>query len=340
MICTYIFKICDKNAEKLSNLKQHHKYVKFTPGKINNDSWKVQFYDDEYDSLDTDKTVFADLKGGVLIAGSQISGELNMVASFHFIKPIEQISPDIVESEDYFSDVNEPYCSKIDGSIFLSEKRFHGYKDLHNSSFVCKSAHIRFLYQDDNNHNSFTHKVGKNFTPYIIITVGYTVVPETDYGGYTSSNEQHKEIATRTLEAYNVSQTRWKPLTYVLKHEMFAPEPDHPFFACNTNSHAPEYLTKIFEEYDTCTETICNNFLYCGQVNFFTHNLQSFLPVNNLPWFFQMPSGTIEYLGDRAVAGEKPVLSVASYSIYPDSRVTKSCVEVINSWSAEYHQQI
>ena len=340
MICTYIFKICDGNAEKFSNFKQRYKYVKFTPGRINNDSWKAQFCDNEHDSLTTGQTVFADLKGGVLIAGSQISGKLDMITSLHFINPIEQIASDIVDTEDYFSDADEPYYSKIDGPIFLSAKRFHGYKDLHNSSFVCKSTHIRFLYQDDKNHNNFTPKAGKNFTPYVIITVGYTVVPEIEYAGSASSNEQHQEIATRTLGSYNVSQTRWKPLIHLLKHEMFEPEPDHPFFARNPKSHAPEYLKEVFEEYDTCTEIICNNFLYCGQANFFTYNLQSFLPVDHLPWFFQMPSGTIEYLGDRAVAGEKPVLSVASYSIYPDSGVAKSCVEVINSWVAEYQQQV
>lgn len=340
MICTYIFKICDKNTEKFSNLKQYHKYVKFTPGTINNGSWKVQFYDNEHDSLATSQTVFADLKGGVLIAGSQISGQLDMATSLHFINPIEQITPDIADSEDYFSDADEPYYSKIGGSIFLSEKRFHGYKDLRNSSFACKSTQVRFLYKDDNNHNNFTHKAGKHFTPYIIITVGYTVVPEIDYVGSTLSNEQHKEIATRTLYAYNVSQNRWKPLTSTLKHEVFKPEPNHPFLTGDPKSYIPEYLTKIFEEYETGTEIICNNFLYCGQENFFTYNLQLFLPVDNLPWFFQMPSGTIKYLGDSAVSGDEPVLSVASYTIYPDSRVTASCVEAINSWVEEYQLRI
>lgn len=64
--------------------------------------------------------------------------------------------------------------------------------------------------------------------------------------------------------------------------------------------------------------------------------MHGFLPVNDLPWFFQMPGGAIEYLGYKAVNGEKPVLHVGSFTILPNKGDTEEWAELINSWMDKY----
>lgn len=76
-------------------------------------------------------------------------------------------------------------------------------------------------------------------------------------------------------------------------------------------------------------------------VNIATGNsIFGFAPRTKDHWNQRIELKGMELSQDQVIHGEKPVLSVASYSIYPDSGVTKSCVEVINSWVAEYQQQV
>ena len=65
-------------------------------------------------------------------------------------------------------------------------------------------------------------------------------------------------------------------------------------------------------------------------------NMHGFLPVNDLPWFFQMPGGAVEYLGYKAVNGEQPALHVASFTVLPNKSDTEEWAEVMNSWMEKY----
>lgn len=55
-----------------------------------------------------------------------------------------------------------------------------------------------------------------------------------------------------------------------------------------------------------------------------------------MPWFFNMPAGAIEYLGDRAIAGKCPTLAVASFTIIPNKSEAEKWSELINSWMDKY----
>lgn len=328
MLCTYIFSLCHQDQEDLEDLQGTYQYAKFTRGDMGNGCWEAQFYNRE-DEAPEDGVVLASLEGAILINESDLIPSLEVVTHPAFPQDDDMVSVEELSGVNFSSSVDSPYTSS-ENFIFLPGGCVGGVNTAHDSAFTCKTTHIRPLYRKEGSRYKLTLTDTGEPSGYVMVTVGYTVSLGAE------EEDAHESIASRILESYAVSQERWKPFVRKQQEVVMRATPHHHLFSDEGLAYGALYKEIEYTEGYANTELVCNDFLYCGQEQEFMDNLQGFLPVYDMPWFFNMPASAIERLGDRAIAGKYPTLSVASFTIIPNKSEAEKWSELINSWMDKY----
>lgn len=335
MLCTYIFRLNTPPQIGLNDIKESYDYADFTTGSMGAGVWETQFYNKKKDDLE-DGYMTASLVGAVLYGDHWLVDALELVNHPSFPAENETAAIEKMGGIDFSNKVDSPY-SISDNVVFLPRKCINSISFLSNSSsFTCRTTHIRPLYLREDSQYKFTLTNTMIPSRYVMVTVGYVVSCDIEGNDRQDGDTIHSDIAERTLESYDLSQSRWKPFIHENQSVVMEPSPHHHMFSDTGMGYGPYYKEFQYEEGLTNTEIVCNNFLYCGQEHEFMDNMQGFLPVYDLPWFFQMPCGAIEYLGYKVVNGEKPVLHVASFTILPNKSDTEEWADVMNSWMGKY----
>ena len=209
MLCTYIFRLNTPPQIGLNDIKEAYDYADFTTGSMGAGVWETQFYNKKKDDLE-DGYMTAKLVGAVLFGDRWLVDALELVNHPSFPTENETAAIEKMGGIDFLNTVDLPY-SISDNVVFLPGKCVNSISFLSNSSsFTCRTTHIRPLYLRKDSQYKFTLTNTMIPSRYVMVTVSYVVSCDIEGNDRQDGDTIHSDIAERTLESYNLSQSRWK----------------------------------------------------------------------------------------------------------------------------------
>ena len=310
MICTYIFRDANNGntLAKCAAVRDRNTYLKFTPVEdVNSDLWQVNKI----------RIVGHDEINNGCIGFVKVSG---LVVSAHTSVLVYGVSDWV--NEIYYGGASR---NPIDNSVFI-RKEVIKWRRLDDGSYPqsveVKPTYLKPILGTDNGYHA-SH--GEETGYYMASVIHVASNPNGIVEQPTLSMDTHVSqtlLAGKILDSNNVTHKSRKPFLWFGDTSLYY-DPNC-LYSSDSNHHKYD---------DQGFEIACVGGIWEGEDNGFRESPNLTLPARSMPIVYCMPAGTVRSIEEKAEKklGEYDVFPIATFSIYPDSSLTKRVVNNMNA---------